>query len=62
MIKDVRDFGSVKEHSRNNDGIFRKYDRSQLVEVINIGKYGYISKIFTTERTLRETGVKFKYI
>lgn len=62
VVKDYRDFGSVKYYSQQNDGIFRKGDRSKVVEVINIGDYGYIKKLYTTERTLQETGVRYKEI
>lgn len=62
VIKDYRDFGNVKAHSQENDGIFRKYDGTRIVEVMHIGEYGVIKKIFTTERTLKETGVSYKVI
>lgn len=60
IVKDYRDFGSVKNHSQETDGIFRKGDGTRVVEVINVGEYGYLHKVFTTERTLKETGVKYK--
>ena len=62
VVKDYRDFGYLKEHSKKNDGIHRKHDGSSVVEVINVGEYGYLKKIFTTERTLEETGVRYKEI
>ena len=62
VVKDYRDFGSVKHHSQETDGIFRKHDGTSVVEVMHIGDYGVIKKIFTTERTLKETGVSYKVI
>lgn len=61
-IKDYRDFGSVKYYSQENEGIFRKHDGTPVVEVIHIGEYGYMKKVYTTERTLKECGVSYKEI
>lgn len=37
-----------------NNGIHRKHDESGVLEVLNFGKYGYMKRIFTTERTFEE--------
>lgn len=62
VVKEYRDFGSVKYHSREMEGIFRKHDGSPIVEVIHFGEYGLMNRIFTTERTLKECGISYRYI
>ncbi len=53
-IKDEHSFRLIKQLSDDLGGVFRKHDGSKLVEVIHFGKYGYASRVFTTERTLKE--------
>lgn len=62
VVKDYRDYGRVKYLSQENDFVHRKHDGTAVVEVINIGEYGVLNKIFTTERTLKESGVSYKAI
>lgn len=62
VVKDYRDYGRVKYLSQQNDYVHRKHDGTAVVEVLNIGDYGILHKIFTTERTLDEAGVSYKVI
>lgn len=54
MIKDPVLFNKVLQATERNNGIHRKHDGSGVLEVINFGKYGYMKRIFTTERTYEE--------
>lgn len=61
-IKDTRDWESVKKLSQETNYVNRKFGGFGIVEVINIGKYGYVNRIFTTEKTLAECKVKYKEV
>lgn len=54
MIKDPVLFNKVLQATERNNGIHRKHDESGVLEVLNFGKYGYMKRIFTTERTFEE--------
>lgn len=62
VVKDYREYGRVKYLSQQNDFVHRKHDGTAVVEVINVGDYGVVHKVFTTERTLEESGASYKYI
>lgn len=62
VVKDYREYGRVKHLSQQNDFVHRKYDGTAVVEVINVGDYGVVHKVFTTERTLEESGASYKFI
>lgn len=62
VIKDYREYGRVKYLFQQNDFVHRKHDGTAVIEVIHIGDYGVLHKIFTTERTLEESGASYKYI
>lgn len=62
VVKDYREYERVKYLSQQNDFVHRKHDGTSVVEVMHIGDYGVLHKIFTTERTLEESGASYKEI